>query len=150
MKDIFLVLLLSGSALLSTAQPLDNPVHWTYTAQTSGDGEIELVFTANIEPGWYLYSQYIGDDGPVPTSIVFYENEGYSLMEETREEGHKVEGMDNLFGMYIAKFKEEAVFRQRVKVKKGLQSIAGYVEFMTCDEEKCLPPTQVEFTFTFE
>ena len=51
--------------------------------------------------------------------------------------------------MYIVKYKKQATFTQRIKAAEGLKEVAGYIEFMTCDEEKCLPPTEIEFTFSF-
>lgn len=144
-KMLFLLWLISLGPLMAAAQPMENPVHWAYSAEKTGDGEVELVFTATIEPGWYLYSQFIGDEGPVPTSIVFYEADGFTPRGETSEQGEKVEGMDKLFGMHITKFRDQAVFRQRAGIAAGAKAISGYIEYMSCDEEKCLPPRRDEF-----
>lgn len=138
------------SILAAGAQPAETPVQWSFTVKEAGEGQFDLLFTADIAPGWYLYSQHLGEDGPIPTTIGFYESGDYELLGATEEDGPKVEGMDDLFGMYITKYKKQAVFTQRIKAGEGLQKVAGYVEFMTCDEEKCLPPTEVEFTFSFK
>lgn len=145
---MYTALLLSFTAIAS-AQPVEAPVQWSYTAREAGEGQFDLIITADIAPGWYLYSQHLGDDGPIPTTITFYENEGYELLGATEEDGPKVEGMDGLFQMYVVKYKKQATFTQRIKAAEGLKEVAGYIEFMTCDEEKCLPPTEMEFTFSF-
>ncbi|MCB0570441.1 MAG: hypothetical protein KDC66_11780 [Phaeodactylibacter sp.] len=150
MKNTLLCSLLSLYALALAAQPTENPVQWTFVADVASEGEAELTFKAAISPGWYLYAQFIGDEGPIPTSIVFEDAEGMELLGPAVEEGHKVEGMDDLFGIYITKFKDEAVFRQRIKRSKELKAISGYIEFMVCDDEKCLPPSKLEFNFFFE
>jgi len=131
------------------AQSMELPVQWSYAVEEEEEGQFRLSITADIAPGWYLYSQHLEEDGPIPTTIHFYKSDGYKLQGETEESGDKVEGMDDLFGIYIVKYKKKASFTQRIQVEKGLQEVSGYIEFMTCDEEKCLPPTEVEFTFSF-
>jgi hypothetical protein len=150
MKNILWAALFGLIAPMAQAQMAEIPVQWSYEAEQLADGETALVFTATIRPGWYLYSQHIEEGGPIPTSVVFNESDELKLVGETEESGDKVEGMDSIFGMYIAKFKGEAQFRQRVKLRPGQQTVSGYVEFMTCDDEMCLPPTQWEFTFVLK
>ncbi len=145
---MIIFLLLGWSSL--NAQ-VEHPVRWAYTANAvEGEESVfDLVFTADIDPGWYLYSQHLDDDGPIPTAIRFYENDALELIGETTEEGDKVEGHDPIFDMPIVKFNKQVQFTQRARIKEGLKEAAGYIEFMTCDEEKCLPPTEVEFAFSF-
>jgi thiol:disulfide interchange protein DsbD len=124
-----------------------NPVRWTYEAKKVMDNEYDLVFTAHIENGWYVYSQYLeSDDGPVRTSFNFEENAAVELIGQNVEEGHKYEGFDELFYMNIIKFSGEPTFTQRVKIASPA-TLTGYLEFMTCDNEKCLPPREVDFSF---
>ena len=150
MKKLYAILLFALSGVSASAQPVETPVQWSFTVEEAGEGQYDLLFTADIAPGWYLYSQHLGEDGPIPTTIGFYENQDYELLGTTEEDGPKVEGMDALFGMHIVKYKKQATFTQRIQAGEGLEKVAGYVEFMTCDEEKCLPPTEVEFTFSFK
>ncbi len=126
------------------------PVKWSYEAKKVTDDEYDLVFTAHIESGWYVYSQYLeSNDGPIPTSFNFEGNSNVELVGKTKEEGHKYEGYDELFAMNIVKFNGEPTFTQRVKVKSPT-TLTGYLEFMTCDNEKCLPPAEVDFRFGLE
>ena len=99
---------------------------------------------ATIEKGWHLYSQYIADGGPIKTSFTFANSDEYELIGKVTE-GKATEYYDKNFEMQLAYFSNEATFRQKVKLKtnKALK-IYGGVEFMVCDDEKCLPPTLVD------
>ncbi len=127
-----------------------NPVKWSYEATQVSAGEYDLVFTAHIQNGWYVYSQFLAsDEGPIPTSFSFEENAKVELVGKATEKGDRHEGYDELFMMNIVKFSGEPKFTQRVKVS-GETKLAGYLEFMTCDNQRCLPPTDVEFDFTLK
>lgn len=149
MKKIQSLLLLLSFISISFAQVLD-PVKWTFEKESLGNNEYNLVFNANIDDGWYVYSQFLDPDGPIPTSFTYEKNSGVTILGKISENGDKVkEGFDKLFEMNIKKFGHGAKFIQKVKVLDGA-SIAGYLEFMTCDDEKCLPPEYVEFSFDFK
>ncbi len=136
-------LLLSGIAFGQT-----NPVKWSYEAKKIANGEYDLVFTAHISSGWYVYSQYLeSQDGPIPTSFHFEENAKVQAVGKTAEAGDKHEVFDDIFAMNLIKFSGETKFTQRVKIQSAT-TLSGYLEFMTCDNEKCLPPSEVEFRFS--
>ncbi len=126
-----------------------NPVSWSFTSKKLSEQEYELIFKADLQPGWSMYSQHTSDEGPVPTAFYFTESDHYELVGEVSEEGHKKEGPDPLFGgVTVIKFTEgPVVFRQKIKVTDPTRPIQGEVEFMTCDDERCLPPTPVGFSF---
>ena len=134
-------------ASLVTAQTL-NPVEWTYSLEAIGENEYMLEFNAKIDDDWTVYSQFTSDEGPVPTSINF-ESEGVSKNGDGEEFGHKKEGWDNIFELDVIKFlgDEDYKIKQKLKVEPGVDKIVGYLTYMTCDKEKCLPPTDVEFSF---
>jgi len=130
----------------SQAQIL-SPVKWSWKAEQLKDDEYNLVFTANIDKGWHLYSQFIGEGGPVPTSFVFEKNSDVQIVGKVAEAGNKVtEGMDDMFGINVKKFDERVVFTQKVKVLKNT-TLKGSVEYMVCDDSRCLPPDAKEFDF---
>jgi len=130
----------------SQAQIL-SPVKWSWKAEQLKDDEYNLVFTANIDKGWHLYSQFIGEGGPVPTSFVFEKNSDVQIVGKVAEAGNKVtEGMDDMFGINAKKFDERVVFTQKVKVLKNT-TLKGSVEYMVCDDSRCLPPDAKEFDF---
>ncbi len=127
------------------------PVKWTYEANQISENEFEIVFKAEIDKGWNVYSQFIDEGGPVPTSI-WYETEGVvENIGKAQEMGHKKEGMDPIFEMNVIKFLDDQPFviTQRVKVLDPTKKLTGYLTYMTCDDERCLPPTDVDFEFDF-
>src|SRR5688572_8277780 len=136
-------------SIFSHAQILQ-PVKWNFTKEMKGTDQVELIFTANIDKGWHLYSQFIPDGGPIKTSFTFEPNESYQLIGNVAE-GTPVEYYDKSFDMQLKYFGEKAVFRQKIKILKNESfTIKGGVEFMVCDDEKCLPPELVEYSFAFQ
>ena len=144
---LLLVLLVFGHRL--SAQSYDSVVEWSYQAEAVSESEYELQITADIQKGWYLYSQHVGEAGPIPTRIQMYDHPLVEPLEDVQESGEAITGMDEMFGAEIKKFKDKAVFTQRIRVEEGLQEISGFIEFMCCDEEKCLPPREIPFTISF-
>jgi len=124
-----------------------DPVTFTTSVEKLSDNEYQLISTASIEEGWHLYSQSVPEDGPIATTFTYDNtNGGFTLEGATLEEkGHTVD--DPVFKMVITYFEESAVFKQKVKVEKGQQAIHGVVEFMVCDDLRCLPPTEVDLVF---
>lgn len=121
------------------------PVQWSFNAEKVSEKEYDIVFTAKIDDGWAVYSQYLESDaGPIPTSIEF-DSSGLELVGKATEAGNKKEAFDQIFGMNLAKFNKRARITQRVKVESGAKSVKGFLTFMTCNDKSCLPPTDVDF-----
>lgn len=139
---IFQSLILAISLLFSNHTIETNPVHWTYELVDQGDGMYEFVATAKIDAGWVLYSQFNGEDGPVPTSFEFVTDA--KLVNAVEERGDLIKEMDPLFEMEISKFKKEVKFVQKLQ-SEGKPTLSGTVTWMTCDGLRCLPPTTKEF-----
>ena len=145
-----LTLLLLGFTFIAKAQFLD-PVDWTMRSEKVGGHEYHLIFEATMEDGWNIYSQYLeSDDGPIPTSFNYEEGGHFELMGKNEESGNKKEGFDEIFEMNVIKYSKKATFIQRVKILDYTLPITGYLEYMTCDDESCLPPTEEAFEFKFE
>ena len=145
MKKIF-ILFFTLLSVITSAQ-IFTPVSWDFSQKQVSDNEIELQFKATIDDGWYLYSQFIGDDGPVPTEFTFTTEGGYSLVGNPKE-GEPIEEFDPNFDMILKYFKNEAIFTQIVQVSSSEDfNLDGNVYFMVCDEAQCLPPEEVEFSF---
>jgi thiol:disulfide interchange protein DsbD len=122
-------------------------VEWTFSIEPGQEDTTIVVMTADIAPGWYVYSQYLGsDEGPIATKITFDEAERISWIGQPEESGTLVDGFDEIFGMQIRKYKHKMQIRQRFLLPKGAQQISGTVLFMCCDHEQCLPPREVEFS----
>lgn len=126
------------------------PVDWKFSYRKLSPTEIELKFDATIQPKWNIYSAFLESvDGPVPTTFNF-ETAGVSTDGKLVEQSeHRFEGHDKTFDMNIVKYKESVSFTQRLKMPEKCNNIKGYLEYMACDDEKCLPPTEVEFEIRF-
>lgn len=147
MRKSLLPVAFSFVSVLASGQIL-NPVKWEFSAQHLSEDEYKLVFTANIDDHWTIYSQDIKGDGPVPTSFTFTEGSHYTRLgkvEESLENRKTI--YDKVFDMEVTKFYHKAVFFQKVKVNDPSKPIEGYLEFMTCDDTRCLPPAEVNFSF---
>ena len=139
---IFLAVLFSSFSLLAQET---NPVTWSFIAEKTGAQEYTITYSADVIPGWYIYSQHTDPSGPIPTGFYANENPAIELIGSVTEEGKKKEGFDSLFEVNVIKFSGLVLFRQKIKLKEGATNLTGYLEFMACDNEQCLPPQEVEF-----
>ncbi|MEX2589341.1 MAG: protein-disulfide reductase DsbD domain-containing protein [Chitinophagales bacterium] len=123
------------------------PVKWNIELKKTGQPEIyELIFRAEMDENWYLYSQFIDEGGPVPTSFNFDTAAHFSLIENTTElSPESKKGFDEIFQMELLKFGKSAEFTQRIKVSNADEKISGFLEYMTCDDTRCLPPQSIDF-----
>ncbi len=144
MRIITLTVLLVGwgmSPLFSQQQV----VSWQFSVELISGQEYRLRAEAQVDPGWFIYSQHLEEGGPVPTAFTFETQQGVELIGETEETGDKKEGYDDIFGMKVIKYSKQVTFTQKVKLKARRGKVAGFVTFMTCDDERCLPPRDVPF-----
>lgn len=126
-------------SLNSFAQIL-NPVKWDIRAEKVSATEYDLIFSANIDHEWAIYSQFVGDDGPLPTVFSFIESSDYLIVGNTQEkELNRVSKYDEVFEMVVTKFFDKAIFSQRIDIVKSSSNfkIQGNIEFMTCDDTRC-------------
>ncbi|MCB4809050.1 thioredoxin family protein [Tamlana sp. 62-3] len=146
MKKILLAFtaLIFSSTLFS--QVLE-PVKWSTSVEKLSDKEYILVSKATIESGWHLYSQNVPENGPIPTSFIYDDGEeAIQIIGNTsEEEGHTID--DPVFEMKIKFFENTVTFKQKIEVKESVETIEGFVEFMVCDDTRCLPPTEVDLVF---
>lgn len=125
------------------------PVKWSWQVEKLNNNEYNLIFKAKIDKTWAIYSQFVDDGGPIPTGFTFDEGAHFKLLGKTAEGGHLKKGFDKVFEMEVAKFYDEAVFTQKVKIIDPSKPITGFLTFMTCDDTRCLPPTDEDFSFDF-
>lgn len=146
MKNLILFLSLFFTSI-SFAQ-IHDPVKWNTSVEKISETEYNLIIIASIDKNWHLYSQNVPADGPIPTAFSFNQTSDFELLGKTsEEEGHTVN--DPVFEMKIKYFEDKATFKQRIKVlSNNAFTIQGSVEFMVCDDANCLPPTDVDFSFS--
>ncbi|MBP7407537.1 MAG: thioredoxin family protein [Flavobacteriales bacterium] len=123
------------------------PVNWSLSVTKKSEGLYELGFKAAIGKGWYIYSQSITGDGPIPTTFELDSISRAQLVgKATEESAHATEGMDEMFGIVVRKFKEEALFVQQVRVTDATRPIIGVVKYMACNAMECTFPDPVPFS----
>lgn len=145
-RAILSITLFLFMGLAATAQILQ-PVKWSFKTDKISENEVELQFIADIDEGWHVYSTEIPEGGPIPTSFNFEEDERFELSGELSTPEPIVK-FDKAFEMTLEYFGEKALFSQRVKLNTGDPFvIKGELEFMACDDSRCLPPDYVEFAF---
>lgn len=143
MRLFIMLILLNFFSFQGINAQKENPVKWTFELKKIKNSEYELIATATIKHGWMMYSQFTEDNGPVPTSFTIGDKEV-----KFEEKSKSSKEFDPLFEVNVVKFKEEAIFSFKFK-KEDVHNCKGYVTFMTCDGEKCLPPTDVDFDLAY-
>ena len=147
MKKFISFLLLSFVVYALQAQ-IKDPVKFKTELNTLSDTEAEIVFTATIDQGWHVYSTELGDGGPISATFNVDKKSGLELAGKLKPVGKEVATFDKLFEMKVRYFENTAKFIQKVKLTGGAYEIEGYLEYGACDDESCLPPTEVPFKFS--
>lgn len=147
MRKIISFLLLSFVVYALQAQ-IKDPVKFKTELTPLSDTEAEVVFTATIDKGWHVYSTDLGDGGPIAATFNVDNKSGIELVGKLKPVGKEVSTFDKLFEMKVRYFENTAKFVQKVKLTGGAYAIEGYLEYGACDDESCLPPTEVPFKFS--
>ncbi|WP_205513281.1 protein-disulfide reductase DsbD domain-containing protein [Longitalea arenae] len=132
-------------SLQSLSAQILKPVRWSYGAKKINATEAVVFIKATIDEGWHLYSQHVSEGGPVKTTFSFPASKDYTLNGATQEPKPIVR-MESAFNMQVAFFEKSVIFQQRIKLKKLQTTVKGSVEYMTCNDEKCLPPDTQSFS----
>lgn len=149
MKKLSVTFVFAFLACLAFGQ-IENPVSWSYEAKKKSADTYEIVITANVESHWHIYSQNTGKGGPIATEIKFKPNPLVAVKSGKPTEIGKLEKtMDSNFGtppVAVSYYSDKVQFIQTVTLKgKVKTNIAGTVEYMVCNDSKCLPPTKKSF-----
>lgn len=147
MKKILFSLIVSFLAFTAYAQ-IQEPVKFKTELKNVSATEVEIVFTASIEQGWHVYSTDLGDGGPISATFNTDKLTGAQLDGKLRPVGKEIASFDKLFEMDVRYFEHTAQFVQKLKLTGGDYQVTGYLEYGACNDENCLPPTQVEFSFS--
>lgn len=147
MKKLLSVIGLLWVALLVHAQIFD-PVTFRTELNKVSDDVAEIVFTADIDPGWHIYSTDLDEGGPIAASFNIDKVTGAHVDGKLLPVGNEQTVFDKLFDMEVRYFERTAKFVQRIRLEGGQYRIEGYLEYAACNDENCLPPSDVPFMFT--
>lgn len=148
MKKLISSIMLALIALVAQAQIL-TPVKWKIKLDDKGGApEKEIVFTATADKGWHLYDMNLPEGGPVSTSFTFGTLNGAELIGQPVPSVKPTTVYDEQFAMNLRWYPGTVSFTQKLKVTDPAKFKAeGEVEFMACNDETCLPPDQIPFSF---
>jgi thiol:disulfide interchange protein DsbD len=125
-----------------------DPVKWSFEFKDLPSAEKEIVFKANIENGWHMYDMNLPEGGPVSTSISFEILQGAELIGKFIASVQPTEVFDKQFDMDIRWFEHTVSFTRKIKITDFKKfRLSGKVEYMVCNDEICLPPERVSFSF---
>ena len=134
--------------VLAAHAQIQDPVKFKTELKALSDTEGEIIFTAAIDPGWHVYSTNLGDGGPISATFNVDKKNGLELVGKLKPVGNEISTFDKLFQMKVRYFESTAQFVQKIKFIAGTYTIEGYLEYGACDDESCLPPTQVPFNLS--
>src|SRR5688572_4737856 len=144
MKKLLVIFVLTLLGLHVSAQ--ENPVKWTFDSKKTSAGTYELYLSATVPQPWHIYSQKTPEGGPLPTKIQFKANPLVNLSGEASEQGDVKNFHDKNFDVDVIYFAGDVKFVQVVKLKASARtSVKGAIEYMVCNDNKCLPPVTVPF-----
>ena len=127
---------------------IQDPVQFKTEWKKISDTEAQIVFTGIIDAGWHVYSTDLPEGGPISATFNTDKMEGVELDGKLMPEGKEIEAFDKVFEMKLRYFEEKATFVQKLKITAANYFIEGYLEYGSCNDENCLPPTEVPFTFS--
>ena len=147
-KSLVLSLLLMLIGWMPAVAQIQDPVQFKSEWKSLSDTEAQIVFTADIDAGWHVYSTDLGDGGPISATFNTDKMEGLELDGKLMPQGKEVENFDKLFEMKVRYFENKATFVQKLKITGETYYIEGYLEYGACNDENCLPPTEVSFKYS--
>ena len=147
-KKFLLSCLLIIMAWLPSFAQIQEPVKFKTELKTISDTEAQIVFTGNIDAGWHVYSTDLPSGGPISATLNVEKIQGAELMGKLTPQGKEIENFDKVFEMKLRYFENTATFVQKFKITDASYQIEGYLEYGACNDENCLPPTEVPFSFS--
>ena len=137
--------LLVGLMVLVAQGQMVNPVHFSSQLKKLKGNEGEIIFSATVDDGWHVYSTDMGNDGPISATFNVVKMEGAEPVGKLTPRGNIIKQYDKMFGMELRFFEKKAQFVQKIRFTKPQYVIDCYLEYGACNDEMCLPPTEVAF-----
>ena len=149
-KKILLSWLFMAILCLPVLAQIQEQVKFKTEWKSVSADEVEIVFTGKMEKGWHVYSTDLPEGGPISATFNTDKLEGAEVVGKLKPAGKEIDKMDPIFGMQVRFFEGTATFVQKIKLKGVKYEVSGYLQYGACNDENCLPPTNVEFSFKGE
>lgn len=145
MKSIIVLIIFIASIFVIPASvQVLSPVKWSYSAKKISKDKAVIFVKATIDNGWHIYSTTQQEGGPVKTSFTFTPSKDYEVTEAVSE-SKPLTKYETAFAMNVSYFENSVIFSQKVKLNTPSATVKGSVKFMTCNDQKCLPPETIHF-----
>lgn len=145
MKRVLLAAIALALSFGAKAQ-IESHVKWSYAAKKISPTEAVVFLKATIDDKWHIYGLDVKDGGPIKTSFTFAPSKDYSLV-GSPVQPTPIKKYESTFKMDVTYFEKSVIFQQKIKLKSAnATSVKGQLEYMTCNDQKCLPPEDVDFT----
>lgn len=144
MKIILILLYLSVTGFTTnlTNTQSNNPIQWHYAVEKKSNHESMLIITAQLASGWHVYSQFMQEGGPLPTSFSFRPSNDFVVAGKPEEKGNPVRFHDDIYDMVITWYAGQVSFLQRVHLLQPATTVSGTITYMICNYHSCVPGKQ--------
>ncbi|MBP5713396.1 MAG: thioredoxin family protein [Prevotella sp.] len=139
----FLTIILSVLVTVAAHAQMMDPVHFSSELKMLSGDQAEIIFSATIDDGWHVYSTDLGNDGPIQATFNKVKMEGVETVGKLKPRGNEIKQFDKMFNMELRFFEKKATFVQKIRFTKPEYDIDCYLEYGTCSDEMCLPPSEV-------
>ena len=147
MKKHILLLLLSVCCALTCVAQMQTPVKFSVQQKKVSDTSLEVEFVGKVDAGWHVYGTDIADGGPTRAELTLEKTVGLKPDGKLRATGSLHRAMDELFDMEVSYMEGTAKFSQKFIITEPKYEVAGYLTYGACNDQNCMPPTNVEFGF---
>jgi thiol:disulfide interchange protein DsbD len=145
MKRVLIALIALTLSFGAKAQ-IESHVKWSYAAKKISATEAVVFLKATIDDKWHIYGLDVKDGGPIKTSFTFAPSKEYSLVGKPIQPT-PIKKYESTFKMDVTYFEKSVVFQQKIKLKSAnATAVKGQLEYMTCNDQKCLPPEDIDFS----
>ena len=141
-------ILLALFALFNLTVMAQNPVRFSVQQKKVSPTEVDVIFTAKIDAGWHVYSTGLPAGGPTSASIKTEKAEGAQPVGKLTPRGKEINVFDKVFEMKLRYFEHNVSFVQKYKITGKTYKISGNMEYGACNDEMCMPPSSIEFSYT--
>lgn len=142
-KIVFIIaMVLVGTSAFSQ---IEKPVKWSFAIKKESKDEAVVFLKADIQSSWHIYSLDQKDGGPIKTAFTFSPSADYSLLGKATQPAPHTK-FESAFNMNVSYFESSVIFQQKIKLKSGKGTLHGKLEYMTCNNQKCLPPEDLDFS----
>ena len=132
---------------LSVAAQFASPAKFTVKENKISDSEVEIIFTGKVDAGWHVYSVDIPSGGPTAAELTLEKQTGVKPKGKLQARGKVQRHMDDMFGMELSYMEGTAIFVQVFTITAEKYEVAGYLTYGACNDQNCVSPTNVDFSF---